>query len=122
MLKGRNYGWEALPPNYPLNLVGPRITTWTPVIVPTGIAFHSGTGFGAEYADNLFLGAYDEAEVRRLLLSGTLLSDLDAELLFARFDDAGSVANKPLDLLVLPDGSLLVSTFSSIWRFRRFTE
>jgi glucose/arabinose dehydrogenase len=121
VLKGRNYGWEELPPNFPLNLVGPRITTWTPVIVPTGIAFHTGTGFGAEYADNLFLGAYDDAEIRRLLLSGALLSDLDAQLLFARFDDAGSVANKPLDLLVLPDGSLLVSTFSSIWRFRRFT-
>ena len=121
VLEGRNYGWETLPQGFPLNLVGPRIRLWPTVIVPTGLAFHTGTGFGAEYADNLFLGAYDDAEIRRLVLSGPVLSDLDAELLFARFDDAGSVANKPLDLLVAPDGSLLVSTFSSIWRFRKFT-
>jgi glucose/arabinose dehydrogenase len=120
LLGGRNYGWETLPQGFPLNLVGPRVVAWTPVIAPTGVAFHDGTGFGPEYADNLLLASYDGADVRRLLLSGPILSDLDVQLPFLRFEDAGGVDNKPLDLLVRPDGALLVSTFTSIWRIRRY--
>ena len=118
--RGRNYGWETLPPDFPGPLVGRRLTSWTPVIVPTGIAFHDGTGFGAAYADALFLAGYDDADVRRILLSGPSLADYDAQFPFARFDDAGGVDQKPLDLLAAPDGDLLVSTFTAIWRIERY--
>ncbi len=120
LLPGRNYGWETLPQGFPLNLVGPRVTQWTPVIAPTGIAFHSGTGFGSEYADNLFLCSYVDADLRRLVLSGPALTDLDAQSVFAKWDDTGGVSNKPLDVVEGPGGVLLVSTFSSIWRFDRY--
>jgi glucose/arabinose dehydrogenase len=120
LLPGRDYGWETLPPNFPLNLVGPRVAQWTPVIAPTGIAFHSGTGFGPGYADNLFLCSYVDADLRRLVLSGPALTDLDAEIPFARWDDTGGVANKPLAVVEGPGGALLVSTFSSIWRIDRY--
>ncbi len=120
ILPGRNYGWEALPPNFPLNLVGPRVALWTTVIAPTGIAFHSGTDFGPAYADNLFLCSYVDADLRRLVLSGPAFTDLDAQVPFARWDDTGGVANKPLDVVEGPGGVLLVSTFSSIWRIDRY--
>jgi glucose/arabinose dehydrogenase len=120
LLPGKNYGWETLPMGFPLNLVGPRITQWTPVIVPTGIAFHSGANFGPGYADNLFLASYDRAEVRRLVLSGAALTDLDSQASFVRWDDTGGVDNKPLDVAEGPGGVLLVSTFTSIWRIDRY--
>jgi glucose/arabinose dehydrogenase len=114
---GRNYGWPSLPGGAP---AGFRIREWTPVIAPTGIAFHDGTGFGAEYANNLFVCAYVDTDLRRLVLSGAAYTDLDAEEPFAQWDDPGSVANKPLDVLLTPDGSLLVSTFTDIWRIYRY--
>ena len=119
LLPGRNYSWPSLPPAFPPNLIGPRVAQWTPVIVPTGIAFHSGAGFGAGYADNLFLCSYDRVEVRRLLLSGALLTNLDVQLGFAAFEDLG-VDNKPLDIVEGPGGDLFVSTFTSIWRIDRY--
>jgi aldose sugar dehydrogenase len=119
LLPGRNYEWGGLPPDFPAALVGPRVTQWTPVIAPTGVAFHSGRGFGPEYAGNLFLLGYDEADLRRLLLSGAAFTDLDEELPFARWAD-GQGVHKPLDLLEGPDGALYVTTFSGIWRIRRY--
>ncbi len=120
LLPGRDYGWEALPPNFPLNLVGPRVALWSTVIAPTGIAFHSGTGFGPGYAGNLFLCSYVDADLRRLVLSGPALTDLDAVVPFARWEDTGGVANKPLAVVEGPGGVLLVSTFSSVWRIDRY--
>ena len=88
-------------------------------IVPTGIVFHDGTQFGSEFADNLFLCGYDHADIRRLVLTGPAFRNLQAELPFAQFEGESSVDHKPLDVLVEPDGSLLISTFTAIWRIRR---
>lgn len=116
---GRNFEWGALPESVPASRVGRRIVDWTPVIVPTGIAFHTGVGFGAEYEDDLFVCGYDAADVRRLALSGPSRVDLDEERPFLRFSDVG-VDHRPLDCLVAPDGSLWISTFTAIWRVRRW--
>jgi glucose/arabinose dehydrogenase len=116
---GKNYGWPSLPPGFPGSGVGFRVRAWTPVIAPTGIEWHDGTGFGPEFEDDLFLGAYVDEEVRRLALSGPDRTDLDFEEVFARWNGIGS-QHKPLDLLRRPDGSLLVSTFTAIWRFYRY--
>jgi glucose/arabinose dehydrogenase len=120
VLKGKNYGWETLPNGFPLNQVGPRVVRWSTVIAPTGLCFHSGTGFGAAYADNIFLLGYVDADLRRLVVSGPALTDLDNQFPFARWNDDGGVGQKPLDILEAPGGDLLVSTFSTIWRIRRY--
>jgi glucose/arabinose dehydrogenase len=116
---GKNYGWPSLPPGFPGSGVGFRVRVWNPVIAPTGIEWHDGTGFGPEYADDLFLGSYVETEVRRIALSGPDRTDVDLEEVFAAWSQVG-VQHKPLDLLRRPDGSLLVSTFTAIWRIRRY--
>jgi glucose/arabinose dehydrogenase len=83
--------------------------------VPTGIASHDGRQFGASYASNLFLGSYDRAEVRRLVMEGV---DLRSDTPFVEFSDL-EFEQKPLDLVVGVDGSLWISTFASVWRVRR---
>ena len=97
-----------------------HIAQWTPVIAPTGLAFHSGTGFGAPYTDNLFVLGYVDADLRRLVVSGPALTDLDSESPFARWNDDGGVSQKPLDIVEGPGGDLYVSTFSTIWRIYRY--
>ena len=121
ILPERNYEWgHADPESIPGFFVGAKLRDWTPVIVPTGIAWHDGAGFGPEFANNLILLAYDHSEIQRLVLSGDAFTDLDDEIVFAQFDAEQSVDNKPLDVLVQPDGSLLISTFAGIWRVDRF--
>ncbi|MCZ6689633.1 MAG: PQQ-dependent sugar dehydrogenase [Planctomycetota bacterium] len=115
MIGGRNHEWPSLPPGFPGSQIGLRVIRWSPVIVPTGIAWHDGTSFGPEYADNLFVAGYDDNDVRRLVLIGWAPSDINIELPFAQFEDRG-IDNKPLDIVVAPDGSLYVSTFTGIWR------
>jgi glucose/arabinose dehydrogenase len=113
---GKNYGWPSLPGGASS---GFRITDWTPVIAPTGVEFATGGAFGPEYDDDLFVAAYVEAEVRRLVLSGAALTDLDEEVLFLAFDGTGGV-NRPVDMAFGPDDALYVSTTNAIWRVSRY--
>jgi glucose/arabinose dehydrogenase len=117
--KGKNYEWGAEAEAVPGPLIGRRMIDWTPVIVPTGITFLGAGAFGAEYATSLFVAGYDESDVRRVVLSGAQLADVDDELPFARFVNAG-VGQKPLDLAEGTDGALYVSTFTAIWRISRY--
>jgi aldose sugar dehydrogenase len=115
---GKNYEWGAVAP-IPPPLIGFKVTTWTPVIAPTGVAFYTGGGFGPGFDDNLFVLGYVGADIRRLVLSGAAFTDLDAEIPFASFVDVGDVDNKPLDV-VFRAGDLYVSTFTAIWRIEKF--
>jgi len=117
--RDRNYEWKDLPAGFPGARIGLRIIEWTPVIAPTGLVFQSGRSFGSEYANNLFVLGYVDADIRRLVMSGAAFTDLDDEIPFAAFEDSG-VSNKPLDAVEAPDGSLWVSTFGGIWRFERW--
>jgi glucose/arabinose dehydrogenase len=117
--KGKNFEWPSLPGGVGGAQVGYRVTGWTPVIAPTGVAFYTGGGFGPSHENNLFVGGYVDADLRRLVLSGAGYTDLDAEVLFATWDNTGGVTNKPLDVLEGPDGRLYVSTFGAIWRFTK---
>ena len=91
-------------------------TTWTSSC-QTGIDWHDGTGWGSDYADNLFMTSYDDLVIRRFEMSGSQYADIDREREWARLTEVG-IENKPLDIAVSPiDGSIYVSTFSGIYRF-----
>lgn len=113
---GRDFGWPA-----PVSGggAGLRLRLWAEVIAPTALAWQTGGGFGAAYDDSLFVAAYVKEEVLRLAMSGTSKVDVDEERVFLTFAGNG-VLNKPLHLLRVADGSLLVSTFDAIYRVRRY--
>ncbi len=115
---GKNFEWGGLPPGTPAADIGIQVATWADVIVPTAMAWHDGTGWGAEYANDLFLTSYGDEAIRRFRLSGLSFLDVDEEILFATFRPQG-IANKPLDVEVAGDGSLLVSTFTAVYRVRK---
>lgn len=112
---GKNFGWGAPPGTFFGALTGVRVFDWATEIVPTGIAGHDGRQFGAAYASNLFLGSYDRAEVRRLVMEGV---DLRSDTQFVKFSGQG-IEQKPLDVAEGADGSLWISTFSTVWRVHR---
>ncbi len=74
--------------------------------------------FGGDYADNVFVAGYVEADLRRIALSGPQLLDIDLEAPFAAWSNVG-FANKPLAITTGPNGTLYVSTFDAIYRFRK---
>ncbi|MHC5011530.1 MAG: hypothetical protein ACYTG6_11370, partial [Planctomycetota bacterium] len=124
---GKNFQWPSLPPNTPPGDVGIRITGWLDVIVPTGLAWHTGEGWGPVFVDDLFLTSYDDQAIRRLEMSATPpnpeVLNVDAETIFATFDLSGGLDNKPLDIFLappgvpgVPAGALYVSTFTGIYR------
>lgn len=113
---GKNFEWETLPSGFPGAQVGLKLFDWAEVIAPTGIAIHPGTGIGSEYANDIFLAAYVDAEVLVLPMSGAAFTDVDSQSVLVKFVDSGNVDNKPLDLAIAADGSLYISTFTAIWR------
>lgn len=115
---GKNYEWGLSGAGSGFE-IGHKITGWVDVIAPTAIHIHSGIGAWASYRDRLFLTSYVDEAIHVLHLSGTNLADFESESLFARFQ-TNQFANKPLHLIELPDGSLLVSTFSAIYKIWKF--
>lgn len=109
---GKNFAWGGNPPAPDL---GFKIRNWGTVIVPTAICWHDGTGWGADFANDLFVAAYDEHTLTRFEMSGTAFTDIDRESEFCRFVLSGS-SNHPLDVCVASDGSIYVSTFTGIYR------
>lgn len=103
----------------PQSAIGYRVRVYVSVIAPTGICWHTGQQFGSEFNNNLFLCSYDYAEIRRLRMSGSAFADVDSEEVFASLNNTG-VDNKPLDIVMGPDGALYVSTFTAIWRIWRW--
>lgn len=100
-------------------LIGLRIQNWSTTIVPTAILFHSGSGGYSEFRNELLLAAYGDEDIRRLGLSGTAFTTLQSETTFATFVPNAN-DNKPLDILEAADGSLIVSTFTAIYRIFKF--
>lgn len=113
---GKDYGWLVPPPGGPG--VGIRVQHWPEVIAPTGLAFTAPTTLGGDFPGNLFVTGYVEADLRRIALSGPQLLDVDLEAPFAAWSNVG-FANKPLAIATGPNGTLYVSTFDAIYRFRK---
>lgn len=120
---GKNFEWGDATGNLGA-LLGLKITTWANTIVPTAILFHTGTGEYGELRNGLFVTSYFDEDIRRLELTGPDFTtfdalDLGSETVFATFAPSGN-NNKPLDILENPDGSLVVSTFTTIYRIYKF--
>jgi len=113
---GKDYGWLVPPPGGPG--VGIRVQHWPEVIAPTGLAFTLPATLGGDFPDNVFVTGYVEADLRRIALSGPQLLDIDLEAPFAAWSNVG-FANKPLAITTGPNGTLYVSTFDAIYRFRK---
>ncbi len=111
---GKNFEWENA--NVPPATRGLKIRNWQTVIVPTGMCWHTGVGWGTEYNNDLFIATYDHT-IERFEMSGAAFVDIDDESEFAEFD--GSEDNRALDICMEPDGSLLVSTFTGIYRITK---
>lgn len=109
---GNNYEWGAQ--NAVAN-PGRRLVRYPDVIVPTALAWHVGTNWAAEYANNLFMTCYDDQVVRRFEMSGATFAEIDDETVFLELalqaDD-----NKPLDITIGPDGAMYIATFTGIWK------
>ena len=115
MQPGKNFAWGGTPPAPD---VGFKIRNWQTVIVPTAICWHDGTGWGAEYANDLFLATYEDHTLERFEMSGTSFTDIDRESEFCRFIVSGT-SNHPLDVCVASDGSIYISTFTGIYRITK---
>ncbi|MDF1700112.1 MAG: PQQ-dependent sugar dehydrogenase [Planctomycetota bacterium] len=111
----KNFAWGGTPP---AGQLGFKIRNYQTVIVPTALCWHDGTGWGAEYANDLFMASYDDHTIRRFEMSGGAFTDIDSETEFCRFELSGS-SNHPLDACVAADGSLYVSTFTGIYRITK---
>ena len=119
LASGKNYEWETVPPSVPQSAIGYRMRLYANVIAPTGICVHTGQGVPSGFANHIFLLSYDFNEIRRLRMSGPSLADVDSEEVFAALTNTG-VDNKPLDIVMASDGSLWFSTFTAIWRIRKY--
>jgi glucose/arabinose dehydrogenase len=133
---GRNYGWPQcyLPgkanPEYgsaDCSQVEPPVITVQAHSAPLGLAFYTGTQFPADYRGDAFMtlhGSWNRsvptgAKVVRVQVdaSGRRASGVDDFITGWQRPD-GSRWGRPVGLLVLPDGSLLVSDDmgGKIWR------
>jgi glucose/arabinose dehydrogenase len=120
LVAGKNFGWGSAVP-IPGGVAGARLRVWNTEIVPTACVWHFGGAWGAAYEDDLFVASYQDEEVLRYEMSGTAKTDIDNDVdhpIFLKFATAMS-DNKPLDLVVEPDGNLLVGTHNAIYRIRK---
>lgn len=86
-------------------------------VAPLGLAFHSGQGLPTEYAGNLFIaehGSWNRSRksgyrVVRVVLDATGRTVVRHEPFLTGWLDGEHVRGRPVDVAVLPDGSLLVS-------------
>jgi aldose sugar dehydrogenase len=106
---GHNYGWPVI--TYGINYDGTPITehlehdgmeqpitTWVPSIAASPIAFYTGNLF-PHWKNNLFVGALNAQELRRLEISGHAVTH--QEILFKGI-------GRVRDLVNAPDGSMYV--------------
>ena len=118
---GRNFEWGAAPGAEFGADTGAQLRLWPDVVVPTGLSFGSNSpdsDWPATHQRSLFLSFYEEEEVLRLEMSGTLRTDIDREVEFLRLQPNG-VDNKPVDLVLGPNDSLWLLTFAAIYRIDR---
>jgi glucose/arabinose dehydrogenase len=116
---GKNFEWGDTTGTLTPAVVGVIVATWSPQIGPAAMVFHPGGGGLSDLQNDLFVAARDAEDIRQLKLSGGSFTEFDEEIIFAAFASSGD-DNKPLDIEVDSDGSILVSTHTAIYRIFRF--
>lgn len=111
---GKNFVW-GMQEEPQGNDIGFTIKQWDEVITPTSMFFHSGSGKVVFMKNQLFLSSYNEANVRRIVLTGERFTDYIREIELATLSGE-STANKPLHVIEGRDGDIYLSTFDSIYR------
>ena len=107
----KNYGWPAI--TYGKDYSGATISPftekegmeqpikyWVPSIAPSGMTYYTGSLF-PEWTNSLFVSALVPGDVRRLEVSGNIVSE--EEILF---NDLGRIR----DVASSPDGSIILAT------------
>ncbi|MCY1275954.1 putative membrane-bound dehydrogenase domain protein [compost metagenome] len=101
----------------PCSAFTPPVARLGPHVAALGLRFYTGTQFPAEYRNNLFIaehGSWNRSEKIGYRVSRIELDEdgsLKRQSVFAEgwLGKDGSVSGRPVDVLVAPDGSLLVS-------------
>ncbi len=122
--QGKWYGWPQcwLPgranPEYrnaDCSRVEPPALTFQAHAAPLGIAFYTGTAFPAEYRGDVFFAGHGSWN-RSVPVSGQVYHAHvrngrpdSAEVFLTGFRPGGEAWERPVGLLVLPDGSMLIS-------------
>ncbi|MFQ5761772.1 MAG: PQQ-dependent sugar dehydrogenase [Candidatus Bathyarchaeia archaeon] len=108
---GRNYGWpQTLGTTGDSDFIQP-ILTLTPVVAPTGVAFHEGDKLPQDYRHNLFFGDWITGSIHRVVLASPTFDRVESVEVVAK-SDAGGI----LDLESGPDGYLYATTPTGIYR------
>ncbi|MBO3277481.1 PQQ-dependent sugar dehydrogenase [Pseudomonas schmalbachii] len=101
----------------PCSAFTPPVAKLGPHVAALGVRFYTGEQFPAEYRNNLFIaehGSWNRSEKIGYRVARIELNDdgsLKRQSVFAEgwLDSNGKVSGRPADVLVAPDGSLLVS-------------
>ena len=94
----------------------PPIVKLGPHVAPLGMKFYTGNQFPAEYADNLFIaehGSWNRHQKNGYRVERVTVnpdgSNASQEPFLTGFLDGAKVLGRPTDIIVAPDGSLLVA-------------
>jgi glucose/arabinose dehydrogenase len=114
ILAGGNYGWGGGSTCPDTSTEGPSPiqpeTQYTPVIVPTGVAFCDGCGLGPDVEGDLLLGVYgDGTEIRNLSLDGERDDVVGEGLLYDHSSGVLAVERRP-------NGQVFFSDDTGIYR------
>jgi glucose/arabinose dehydrogenase len=107
---GKNYGWPVVSngDNYDRSPIPDHSTrpefekpihSWNPVVSPSGLLFHDGTGV-PDWRGNLFLGGLSSEALIRLTIAGNRVTD----------EERIAMGRRIRDVLEDRDGSILVLT------------
>lgn len=128
IVQGANYGFpywrlrgcEACPFSPPNLIISPDLLTLPDYSLPRGIVVYTGTQFPANYFDTLFVALWNGIEGgQRIIRIDPRDIPTDPELL-AVYQPEPFVTGliRPIDIIVAPDGALLVADFiyGHVWR------
>lgn len=109
---GRHYEGDAIPAPTTRPDLAQALFHWTPVISPSGMTFHSGSGEGIpEWSGNLLLGGLSSESVTRLTLRGDRVIS----------DERIDIGTRIRDVAEGPDGALYLLTDESDGKIVRLT-
>ncbi len=111
----KNFEWGDTTGTLDPAVVGLNISTWSSAIGPRGIMFHNGDGGLSDLRNDLFVAAFVTESIRQLKLGGANFTVLDDDIEFATFAPSGD-DNKPRDIEQDVDGTIVVSTSTTIYR------